>query len=98
MPFLAALLRCGVGVVPSLSCGLAYGGSIACPVFVADAVWACVADAVWACVAATLNHRINFRSGVWIGCPLWFAVFAASMVSLVLLGCGWDCVVGVVWP
>ena len=60
--FLAALLRCGVGVVPCLPCGLAYGGSVSCLVF--------VSDDVWACVVATLNLRINFRSGVWIGCPL----------------------------
>ena len=88
--FLVALPRCGVGVVPCLPCGLAYGGGIACPVF--------VADAVWACVAATLNPRINFRYGVWVGCPLCFAVFAAGMVSMLLLGCGWGCMVGVVWP
>ena len=87
--FLAALLRCGVGVVPCLPCGLAYGEGIACPVF--------VAEAVWACVVATLNFRINFRSGVWVGCPLCFAVFAAGMVSMVLLGYGWGCMVGVVW-
>ena len=62
MLFLAALLRCGVGVVPCLPCGLAYGGSVACLAF--------VSDAVWACVVATLNLRINFPSGVWIGCPL----------------------------
>ena len=88
--FLVALLRCGVEAVPCLPCGIAYGGGIACPVF--------VADAVWACAAATLNLRINVRSGVWVGCPLCFAVFAAGMVSVVLLGCGWGCMVGVVWP
>ena len=88
--FLAALLHYGVGVVPCLLCGLAHGGGIACPVF--------VADTVWACVAATLNLRINLRSGVWVGCPLCFVVFAAGMVSVVLLGCGWGCMVGVVWP
>ena len=88
--FLTALLHCGVGVVPCLPCGLAYGGGIACPVF--------MADAVWACVAATLNLRIYFHSGSWVGCPLCFAVFAMGMVSVVLLGCGWGCMVGVVWP
>ena len=45
--FLAALLHCGMGVVSCLSCGLAYGEGIACPVF--------LADAIWACVEATLN-------------------------------------------
>ena len=83
---LTALLRCGY---PCLLYGLAYCGGIACPVF--------VADTVWACVMATLNLRINFRSGVWVGCPLCFAVFAAGMVSVVLLGCGWVCMVGLVW-
>ena len=87
--FLAALLRCGVRVVPCLPCGLAYGGGIACLVF--------VSDAVWACVVATLNLRNNFRSGVWVGCPLCFAVFAVGIASQVLLGCGWGCMVGV-WP
>ena len=36
--FSASLLCCGMGAVPSLSCGLAYGGGIMCPVFVVDAV------------------------------------------------------------
>ena len=85
--FLAALLCCGVGVVPCLPCGLAYGGGIVCRVFVSNTVWACVVD--------TLNVRVNFRSGVWVGCSLCFAVFAASMVSVMVLGCGWGCMVGV---
>ena len=50
-----------------------------------------------ACVAATLNLIINFRSGVWVGCPLCFVVFGMGMVSVVLLSCGWVCMVGVVW-
>ena len=78
------------GVVPCLPCGLANGGGIACPVF--------LANAVWACVAANLNIGIDFRSGVWVGCPLCFVGFTAGMVSVVLLGCGWGCMVGVVWP
>ena len=35
------------------------------------------------------NLRINFRSEVWVGYPLCFTVFAAGMVSVVLLGCEW---------
>ena len=72
----SALLWCGV--VPCLPCGLAYGGAIACPVI--------VADAVWACVMATLNLRINFRSGVWVGCSLCFAVF---VVEIGFRGASW---------
>ena len=81
--FLAALPRCGVGVVPCLLCGLACGGGVACPVF--------VSNAAWACVVATLNLRTNFCSGDWVGCPLCFVVFAAGMVSVMVLGCGWGC-------
>ena len=48
-----------------------------------------VSDTVCTCVMATLNLRINFPSGVWVGCLLCFAVFAASMVSVMVLSYGW---------
>ena len=32
-----------------------------------------MAGAVWAYVATTLNLKINFRSGFWVGCPLCYS-------------------------
>ena len=91
---LATLLRCGV-------CGgglfLAY--RVVLPmVGVSRVLRVFVAGAVGACVATTLNLKINFRSGFWVGCPLCFAVVAAGIVFVALLACGWGCMVGVVWP
>ena len=43
-----------------------------------------VSGVVWACIMATLNPRNVFLSGIWAGCRLCFAVFAAGVVS----GCG----------
>ena len=96
MLVLAAFPRCGGG--GGGGGGRGEGSFLACfkvlPVvgYIAYEVFG--SDTVWACVVATLNLRIIMRSGVWAGCRLCFAVFAAGMVSVVVLYCGWGCAVG----
>ena len=86
---LSASMWCG-GLFLACPVVLHMAGGVACPVF--------VSATVWACVVATLNLRTDFCSGVWIGCLLCFAVVAVSIVSMMVLGCGWGCGVGLVYP